>query len=67
MVSTHTYTLGHVYYSSLTPLRIYTLVIILYLFYFRFIYSILYILHSLISEIQVHTSPHSTESIRDSI
>ena len=36
-------------------------------FYFHFIYSILYILHTLTSEIQVHTLPHSTESIRDSL
>src|ERR1700676_5146113 len=36
-------------------------------FYFRFIYSILYILHPLTREIEVHTSPHSTESIRDSL
>jgi len=37
------------------------------IFYFRFIYSILYILHTLASEIQVSTSPHSRESIRNSI
>src|SRR5882762_1008134 len=48
MVSICTYTFGHVYYGLLTPLHIYTLVIILNLFYFRFIYSILYILHTLI-------------------
>jgi len=48
MVSAHTYTLGHVHYSSPMHLRIYTLVIILNLFYFHFIYSILYILHTLI-------------------
>src|SRR5882762_7220412 len=48
MVSTHTYTFGHVYYGLPTPLHIYTLVIILNLFYFCFIYSILYILHTLI-------------------
>jgi len=48
MVSAHTYTFGHVYYGLPTPLHIYTLVIILNLFYFRFIYSILYILHTLI-------------------
>jgi len=48
MVSAHTYTFGHVYYGLPTPLRIYTLVIILNLFYFCIIYSILYILHTLI-------------------
>ena len=48
MVSAHTYTFGYVYYGPPTPLRIYTLVIILNLFYFRFIFSILYILHTLI-------------------
>src|SRR5882762_9149838 len=42
MVSAHTYTFGHVYYGLPTLLRIYTLVIILNLFYFRFIYSIYY-------------------------
>ena len=54
MVSVHTYTFGHVYYDPPMPLHVYTLVIILYIFYFRFIYSILYILHTLTSEIQVH-------------
>src|SRR6202790_2032854 len=48
MVPTHIYTFGYVYYGLPTPLRIYTLVMILNLFYFRFIYSILYILHTLI-------------------
>src|SRR5882762_5819153 len=48
MVSAHTYTFRHVYYGLPMPLRIYTLVIILNLFYFHFIYSILYILHTLI-------------------
>src|SRR5882762_7587306 len=55
MVSAHTYTLGHVNYSPPMPLCIYTLVIILNLFYFRFIYSILYISHTLIFR---NTSSH---------
>jgi|SRR5882762_1498556 len=48
MVPAHIYTFGHVYYGLPMPLRIYTFVMILNLFYFRFIYSILYILHTLI-------------------
>ena len=61
MVSTHTYTLGHVYYSPLMSLCIYTLVIILNLFYFHFIYSILYILHTLIFK---NTSSHFASQYR---
>ena len=37
------------------------------IFYFRSIYSILYILHTLSREIQVPTSPHHRKSIRNSI
>ena len=48
MVPAHIFTFGHVYYGLPTPLRIYIFVMILNLFYFRFIYSILYILHTLI-------------------
>src|SRR5882762_6367659 len=61
MVSAHTYTLGHVYYSPLMSLCIYTLVIILNLFYFHFIYSILYILHTLIFK---NTSSHFASQYR---
>src|SRR5882762_3448961 len=48
------------------PLRLYPCDYSL-IFYFHFIYSILYILHTLTSEIEVSTSPHSRESIRNSI
>jgi hypothetical protein len=61
MVSAHTYTFGHVYSGLPTPLRIYTLVIILNLFYFCFIYSILYILHTLTFK---NTSSHFTSQYR---
>jgi len=61
MVSTHTYTLRHVYYSSPMPLCIYTLVIILNLFYFCFIYSILYIFHTVIFR---NTSSHFASQYR---
>ena len=57
----HTYTFGHVYYGPLTPLCISTLVIILNLFYFCFIYSILYILHTLIFK---NTSSHFASQYR---
>ena len=61
MVSIRTYIFGHVYYGLPPPLRIYTLVIILNLFYFRFIYSILYILHPLIIK---NTSSHFATQYR---
>src|SRR5882762_4084262 len=61
MVSAHTYTFRHVYYGLPTPLRIYTLVMILNLFYFHFIYSILYILHRLIFK---NTSSHFATQYR---
>src|SRR5882762_4966029 len=61
MVSMHTYTFRHVYYGPPTPLHVYTLVIILNFFYFRVIYSILYILHTLIFK---KTSSHFTSQYR---
>jgi len=61
MVSAPTYTFRHVYYGLPTPLHIYTLVIILNLFYFCFIYSILYILHTLIFK---NTSLHFASQYR---
>ena len=42
MVFAHTYTFGYDYHNPLMFFCIYTLMIILYLLYFRFIYSILY-------------------------
>jgi len=50
------------YYGLPTPLRIYTFVMILNLFYFCFIYSILYILHTLIFK---NTSSHFAHTVQN--
>jgi hypothetical protein len=67
MVSVHTYTFGMDQYITLMLFRTYTLLVILYSFYFRSIFNILYILLLHTSAIEVSTSPHSRELIRNSI